>query len=215
MSRYGLALLFAVLASASRPSHALQNGAAKPTDASKAADAEASLVIEVGAGPIAGLDNPLRGASAGILLGAAIGAVEASARPSLAYDASLGSLSVRVDLVIGIGDGFRLIAGGMVPLKSAILEPEGAALPLEVGNWPCRFGLESKLIESAFGPFGSRVSASASITYSAYRVAKEASESAKAALAGTAAFAACVELLVSVGLSWRVGLSRGTRGEAP
>ncbi len=150
-----------------------------------------------------------------MLVGAGRDAIEAGLRPSLAYDASLDSLSLRFDLVLGIGDGLRLIAGGIVPLKSAILEPEGAALPLEAGRWPCRFGLESKLAESARGPFGSRLSASAAIAYSAYCVAPEAASEPEAALAGTAAFAACVELHVSIALAWRIGIAGGDRGGTP
>ncbi len=206
------ALMLAILAAAIAPS-------ARAADAD-AGDAAAGaggtrLLFELGVGPIAGLDDPLRGGAAGLLVGAGRGAIEAGLRPSLAYDGSLDSATLRVDLVLGIGDGVRLIAGGIVALKPAILEPEGAALPLEAGAWPCRFGLEARLFESARGPFGSAISASAAIAYSAYRIAGDAALSPEAALAGTAAFAACVELRASIDLAWRVELPGRARGGTP
>jgi len=210
MRRLHLGLVLAILAAAPSLSHAETALAAKQADGEGA-----RLLFEIGAGPISGLDDPLRGAAAGLLVGASIGPIEAGFRPSLAYDASLSSLSLRADLVLGIGDGVRLIAGGIVPLSPAILEPEGVALALEAGKCPCRFGLESRLTEARRGPFGSSFSASAAIVYSAYRIGDEAAAAPEAALAGTAAFAACIELRVSIDLAWRLRLRRRTGGGTP
>jgi hypothetical protein len=159
------------------------------------------IVAELGAGPIIGLESPLRGASAGLLVGLEWGRLEAGLRAGAAYDRALGSASLRLDLELGLGGGLRVVAGGIIPLSPAVLEPEGAALPLDAAAWPSRFGLSSRLVELDRGPFGSRVAASASMIYSAYRVACGRDEAA-AALSGAAAFAACVEVGATISLEW-------------
>jgi hypothetical protein len=180
---------------------ALLAAAKVPARALDAAPERPEILVELGIGPIIGLDAPLRGASAGLMVGMGWGPVEAGLRAGAAYDRALGSASLRLDLELGLGGGLRIVAGGIVPLSPAVLEPGGAALPLRAASWPSRFGLSARLAELPRGPFGSRVAASASMIYAAYRVAGDA-DAAAAALSGAAAFAACVEVDATVSLEW-------------
>jgi hypothetical protein len=188
--RYECLVLAALLAAAKVPVPALEAAPERPR-----------FLAELGIGPIIGLDAPLRGASAGLLVGMGWGPVEAGLRAGAAYDRLLGSASLRLDLELGLGGGMRIVAGGIVPLSPAVLEPEGAALPLEAAAWPSRFGLSARMAELPRGPFGSRLVASASMIYTAYRVTGGA-DSAAAALSGAAAFAACVEVDATISLEW-------------
>jgi len=202
-----VALLAAALAATPRIAQAAESAQAIQTAPEAAPTPERSrerprLVAELGAGPMIGLDSPIRGAEAGFLLGLGWGPVEAGLRAGAALDRALECASVRLDLELGLGGGLRVLVGGVVPLARPVLEPDGAALPLEASGWPCRFGLAATIAELPAGPFGSRVVARAELAYSAYRVAGDAASSAKAALSGAAAFAACVEICATVSLAW-------------
>jgi hypothetical protein len=187
---------------------ALLSASVRLATAAQAEQPRPRFSAELAAGPIVGLDTPLRGGAAGLLVALAWGPVEAGLRASAAIDRTLDSASARLDLELGLGGGMRIVVGGIVPISKPFLEPEGAALPLEAAPWPCRFGLSARIADLAPGPFGSRVAVFAGMVYSAYRVAADASSAARAALSGAEAFAACVEVSATIALEW--GGGRGT-----
>jgi len=164
------------------------------------------ITFELDAGPLLGLDEPLRGASGGVMLGLGLGQLGLGLSSHAAYDRTLDFVSISLDLGAEIGDGLRIIVGGVLPLTSATLDPEGAALPLTAANWPSRFGLATRLIDSNRGLLGSRFRISAEIVYTAYRVEEEEAQTAKAALSGARAFAACIEIRITAALAWNVAL---------
>jgi hypothetical protein len=164
------------------------------------------ITLELDAGPLLDLDKPLRGASGGLSLGIGRGPLGLGLSSHAAYDSALDSASIRIDLGVEIGGGARIIVGGVLPLTSATLDPNGAALPLEVPRWPGRFGLASRIVDSKRGLFGSRFCVSAEIVYTAYRAADEAAHTSQAALAGAEAFAACIEIYISAALAWKIEL---------
>ncbi|MGO8695652.1 MAG: hypothetical protein ACLQMF_18475 [Rectinemataceae bacterium] len=121
---------------------------------SPAAAHEASLLaFELGAGPLLGLDRPLRGAelSATLLLdlGAAFGpgfsglaqGVEAAAL----YDMSFQATILCADIVFYLGPEIRLLAGFETPLGPAAIDADGTSLALEPGPWPNRFAVSALL----------------------------------------------------------------------
>jgi hypothetical protein len=199
-------LLAVALAAASRLASASE-AARAGSDGDDGTENRPRLMAELGCGPLIGIDSPLRGASAGLLVGLGWGPLEAGLRAGAAFDRSLGSASVRLDLELGLGGGMRVVVGGLVPLAPPVLEPEGAAIALEAPGWPCRFGLSAEIAELPFGHAGSRVAAFAEIVYCAYRVSDGSAAEAASALSGAAAFAACVEVSATISIAW--GLGRG------
>jgi hypothetical protein len=187
---------------------ALLSASARLAAAAPAEPPRPRFSAEISAGPMIGLDTPLRGGTAGLMVGLAWGPVEAGLRASAAVDRTLGSASARLDLELGLGGGMRIVVGGIVPISAPTLDPEGAALRLETAPWPCRFGLSARIAELPRGPFGSRAAVFAGMVYSAYRVAADSPPAARAALSGAAAFAACVEVSATIALEW--GGERGT-----
>lgn len=116
----------------------------------RAAIAQPGLIAELAAGPLLGIEHPLKGCSGGLLLGAAYGPFEAGLRASAAYDAGFDAALIFLDLELGLGSGLRAIVGGLLPLgELALADPSGGgtSVPVEEGPWPNRFGLASTLLD--------------------------------------------------------------------
>jgi hypothetical protein len=182
--------------------------------------------LELSAGPILGIDLPLRGAALGLQAGLAAGPFEAGLRASLAYDASMGpsaaaalldASSLRIDLALGLGGGLRALVGGLVLLGEASLplsSLSGPSLPAGAGagdgapriaataaSWPNRFGLGATLARLPWKPLGAALSLEAELAYAAYRI-DASSDPAAARLSGLAAFAAGIEASLALRLRW-------------
>ncbi len=164
-----------------------------------------SMLAELSAGPLMGIDTPLKGCSGGLLLGFAARPFEAGLRAGLAYDAGLMSGSLRLDLELGLGGGLRAIVGGLVPLGEPSLgDPLGGALPVPVvaADWPDRFGLATTLFVLPLRLLGAQALVDAELVYTDYRFAQAAAGSASVRLSGAAAFAAGVEASLALRLRW-------------
>ena len=162
----------------------------------------ALFLAELSGGPLFGIDRPLRGCSGGILLGAALAPFEAGLRAGAAYDQALGSGTLRLDLELGLGRGLRAVVGGLIPLGALVLpDPAGGGgLAVEAASWPNRFGFASTIVELPWRVLGARAGVEAELVYTAYRLGNSVSAE-RAALSGTAAFAAAVEARIALRLA--------------
>jgi hypothetical protein len=169
--------------------------------------------VELSAGPLIGLDKPLRGAAADLLVGLRISPFEAGLRAAGAYDSGLKVWDARFDIELGLGGGLRAIVGGLLLPGGPTLEDSSgneAAARAAPRDWPNRFGIAVALAElipgdrvAARGDAGGdarargpSLSLDAELVYASYRV------EAENALSGAAAFAAGVEARVMLVLRW-------------
>lgn len=164
------------------------------------AQARPALFAELSAGPLLGIDRPLKGFSGDASLGIAVAPFEASLRAGPAYDMALGSGSLRMDFELGLGSGLRAVVGGLLPLGGLRLpDPEGApgaAVAVEPAAWPDRFGLAATIADLPWRALGASLWIDAELVYTAYRL------EGASALAGAAAFAAAVEARLALRLKF-------------
>jgi hypothetical protein len=157
---------------------------------------------ELSAGPLLGIDRPLRGCSAELLAGVALAPFEAGLGAACAYDAGLGAGSLRLGLELGLGGGLRAIVGGLLLFgEPALRDPGGgeARLAATAADWPNRFGIAAEMAALPWRPLGARLVLEAEMDYVAYRLRSGS------ALAGAAAFAACVEARLALRSRWEPG----------
>ena len=169
------------------------------------------LAAELSAGPLLGLDEPLRGASGDAFVGMRLSPFEAGIRAGGAYDAALKTGDLRFDFALGLGSGLRAIVGGLLLLREPTLRDSSgreAAVRASVADWPDRFGISATIAELSPRPLGARLGIDAEIVYTAFRV------EAKDALSGAAAFAASVEARIALRLRFGAA-SRGAPRDAP
>jgi len=161
------------------------------------------FAAELAAGPLLGLERPIKGGSGGIAFGAGLGPFEAGLRAGAAYDAALAAGLVRIDLELGLGSGLRAIVGGLLPLgELALADPSASGetrVPVEAAPWPNRFGFAVAILDLPRPLLGARAFLDAELVYTDYRAAPTAPA---AALVGAAAFAACVEATIALRLRW-------------
>lgn len=159
-----------------------------------------SPYVEVSAGPLIGIDRPLKGCSGDLEVGLRLEPFEAEFRAGSAYDFSLASGALRLDLEIGLGSGLRAIVGGLLPFGALLLAdpsaPEGARIAVRPGAWPDRFGLGATIAELPWRPLRARLGIEAELVYTAYSL------DAGDALSGAAAFAAAVEAKLALRFRW-------------
>ncbi len=177
------------------------------TAAGEPAPRRLGFLAELSAGPLLGIDRPLKGCSGGLLLGASLAPFEGGLRAGAAYDAGLSLGLLRLDLELGLGNGLRAIVGGLLPLgELGIPDPSGAPgalVPVTEGPWPDRFGLAARLAELPWRALGASLAIDAELVYTDFRLARGASSGTGAGpLAGMSAFAAGVEACVSLRLRW-------------
>jgi hypothetical protein len=169
--------------------------AAAPT-----APARPAIFVECSAGPLIGIDRPLKGCSGDMALAMALPPFEAGLRAGTAYDLALGSGALRLDIELGLGSGLRAIVGGLVPFGGLGLpDPSGlpgARIPVEAAPWPDRFGLGATIADLPWRALGARMSLDAELVYTAYCL------EGASALAGAAAFAAAVEARLALRFRW-------------
>jgi hypothetical protein len=190
------------------------------------------FAAELGAGPLVGLDRPLRGGelSAALLLdlGGALGpgfsglmqGIEAAAL----YDISFQATILCADIVFYLGPELRLLAGCEMPLGSAALDADGVSLALNPGSWPNRFAVSVLLGRLGCGPEtpqaaplavspaasaaqslgrGPRFSIEAEFGWSSYRLADQASATRlQTAQSGIRGFSAGFRLGTVLRLRW-------------
>lgn len=163
---------------------------------------------ELSAGPILGLDAPLRGGTAGGAIGARLSPFEAGIRAAEAYDAALKCWDTRLDFELGLGSGLRAIIGGLLlPCGISLSDSSGqtASVAATAADWPNRFGIGATIAElfriEGIKGGGPAIGLDAGIVYTSYRL------EARNALTGAAAFAASVE--ASIALRFRWGGERG------
>jgi hypothetical protein len=162
----------------------------------------ARLLVELSAGPLLGLDRPLRGCSLDTLVGLGFPPFEAGIRGAGAWDAALNAGSLRLDLALGLGSGLRAIVGGLLLAgEPALPDPAGggARLASAAADWPNRFGIAATMAELPWRPFRAALGLEAELVYTAFRV------KAENALSGAAAFAAGVEARIALRLRWETG----------
>jgi len=160
---------------------------------------------EFSAGPLVGIDMPLKGCAGTCLLGLAAPPFEAGIRSGAAFDTSLGSGSLRFDFELALGSGLRAIVGGLFPLGALSLpEPSGtgARVAVKVANWPNRFGLASTLFVLPWRILSAQALLDAELVYTDYRLQGGPAGSAATSLSGAAAFAAGVEAGLAMRLRW-------------
>jgi hypothetical protein len=152
-----------------------------------------------------GIDRPLKGCAAALLLGMGLGPFELGMRAGGAYDAPFEAGLLRLDLELGLGSGLRAILGYLIPLgELALPAPDGAAgasLPLEPNPGLNRFGIASALVELPWRALRARMTVDAELVYTDYRLTRAAA-AATAPLSGVAAFAAGVEGSLYLRLRW-------------
>jgi hypothetical protein len=165
----------------------------------ESAPPQARVFAELSAGPLFGIDRPLKGCSIDALIGLRLAPFELGIRAAGAYDAALEGGNLRFDFELGLGSGLRAIVGGLL-LRGEPALPDsragGARLAAAVADWPNRFGIAAALAELPLRPFGARLGLDTRIIYTAYRV------DAKTALSGAAAFAAGIEASLALRLRW-------------
>jgi len=164
-----------------------------------------SMLAELAAGPLIGIDSPFKGCSGSLLLGLAAKPFEAGLRAGLAYDTALQAGSLRLDFELGLGGGLRAIIGGLLPLgELGLSDPLGGTLPvpLVAADWPDRLGLASTLFVLPRPLLGAQALVDAELVYTDYRFAQASAGSAAARLSGAAAFAAGVEACLGLRLRW-------------
>jgi hypothetical protein len=163
------------------------------------------LFLELSAGPLLGLDRPIRGGAGDLAVGLACPPFEGGLRAGAAYDASLDQGLLRFDMLIGLGSGLRAIVGALLPLGSLSLSAasnaSGAPVGIERADWPDRFGIGATLAELPWRPFGAGLSIDSELIFTEYRA------SSPTAVTGAAAFAASVEAKLALRLRF------GTRSQ--
>jgi hypothetical protein len=173
------------------------------------------LAAELSAGPLLGLDQPLRGASGDAFAGLRLSPFEAGIRAGGAYDSALKTGDLRFDFALGLGSGLRAIVGGLLLLREPTLRDSSgheAAVRATAADWPNRFGIAATIAELSPRPLGARLGIDAEIVYTAFRV------KAEDALSGAAAFAASVEARLALRLRFGGaphGALRDTQRNAP
>lgn len=161
--------------------------------------------VELSAGPLIGIDRPLKGCSVGALLGLELEPFELGLRADAAYDFSLASGAMRLDTMIGLGSSLRATVGGLLPLGALSLpDPAGlgARVAVKAAPWPDRFGLGATIADLPWRALRARLGVDAELVYTAYRL-----ETASP-LSGAAAFAASVEARLALRLRWDDRTSR-------
>jgi hypothetical protein len=158
---------------------------------------------ELSAGPLMGLDKPLRGASADALAGIRLSPFEAGLRAAGAYDGTLKTWDSRFDLIFGLGSGLRAIVGGLLVSGGRELsDSKGrkAEVYASPADWPNRFGIGAAIARLVprvgGGNDGPELGLDAEFVYTSYRV------KAEDALSGATAFVAGVELRAALRLRW-------------
>ena len=185
--------------------------AASPKAAATVEAAQFGFVAELSAGPLVGIDRPIKGCSLALMAGLAFPPFEVGIRAGAAWDTGLDTGLLRFDLVIGLGSGLRAVVGGLVPLGGlALPDPAGGAVPVPVtaAAWPDRFGIASTLAYLPWRVLGAQLAIDVELVYTDYRLTAQggdASLAAAQALSGAAAFAAGVEATVSARLRWGGG----------
>lgn len=145
------------------------------------------FAFEIGAGPLIGLDRPLRGGavSAGLFLdlgrvfGRSFRGIEQGVEAAALYDLSFRAAAARADLTLCMGPELRVRLGYELPLGRATLLADGATLSIKPGAAPNSFAICALL--GAFGEAGAggpRFSVEAEFGWSAYRLADPGSASA-------------------------------------
>jgi hypothetical protein len=174
------------------------------------------LFAELSAGPLLGVDKPLKGGEGGALVGLRWEPFEAGLRAGAAYDGALEGGAFRLDLTLGLGQGLRAIVGALLPLGDLSLPaPDGSGtLRVEPAGLPCRFGLGSTVAELHRRFFGARFQLCAELVYTAYRLA-DAPTASTTSLAGAAAFAAGLEATLALRLRWGDEDKSSGRGRSP
>lgn len=170
--------------------------------AAQSSPAGTRLFTELSASPLLGIDRPINGCSLDLLCALGLSPFEAGFRAGGAYDASLATCDLRLDLVLGLGRGLRAIVGGLVLFdRPPLSDPGGgeARVIARIADWPNRFGIAATLAETPWRLFGAPLSIDTELVYTAYRV------EARTALSGAAAFAAGVEAKVALVLRWEKG----------
>ena len=155
-----------------------------------------SFFGELTAGPLFGLDRPLRGCSGELAAGFALAPFELGIGAGGAYDAALATGDLRFDHAVGLGSGLRAILGCLLVFGEPTLPGGDGSVAATFGDWPNRFGLAATIAELPFRIFGARPSIETELVYTVYRV-KEAT-----ALTGAPAFAAGVEASLALELRW-------------
>lgn len=97
------------------------------------------------AGPLVGLDHPLRGAAAGAEIGLAYGWLGALCRGTGIWDARLGAPALRLDIAARFGPDLSFIVGGEIPFGEQAAALGDACVPIAPENFPCRFGLRATI----------------------------------------------------------------------
>jgi hypothetical protein len=165
----------------------------------------ARFIAELSAGPLLGLDKPIRGSSLDAYAGMRFSPFEAGLRAAGAYDAALKTWGSRFDFALGLGSGLRAIVGGLLLFGEPSLPDSSgndATIYATAADWPNRFGIGATIAELPLRPLGAALGLDAEIVYTAYRVKTEN------ALSGAAAFVAGVEAKLALRLRWT---SRGHR----
>jgi hypothetical protein len=193
--------LVIVLAAASAPL------TASPKSAPSEGAPRLGFFAELSAGPLVGIDRPIKGCSGGLLVGMALPPFEAGIRAGAAYDAALDVGLLRFDLEIGLGSGLRAIVGGLVPLGELSLPDTaggGLRVPVAAAAWPNRFGIASTLAELPWRALKARTVIDVEFVYTDYCLKPHGGTTfpAAQALCGAAAFAAGIEATIALRMRW-------------
>ncbi|MGA2548284.1 MAG: hypothetical protein ABSF43_17195 [Rectinemataceae bacterium] len=193
--------LVIVLAAASAPL------TASPKSAQSEGAPRLRFFAELSAGPLIGIDRPIKGCSGGLSVGMTLPPFEGGIRAGAAYDATLDVGLLRFDLEIGLGSGLRAIVGGLIPLGGLGLpDPAGTGfrVPVSAAAWPNRFGIASTLAELPWRALKARTVIEVELVYTDYRLAPRGTASLPEAqaLSGAAAFAAGVEATIAIRMRW-------------
>jgi hypothetical protein len=165
----------------------------------ESAPPRARVFAELSAGPLFGIDRPLKGCSLDALIGLGLAPFELGIRGAGAYEAALEGGNLRFDFELGLGSGLRAIVGGLL-LRGEPALPDSRAgearLAAAVADWPNRFGIAATIAELPWRPFRAALGLEAELVYTAFRV------KAENALYGAAAFAAGAEARIALRLRW-------------
>lgn len=181
--------------------------AASPKAAPSEGAPRLGFFAELSAGPLIGIDRPIKGCSGALLAGMALPPFEGGIRAGAAYDAALDVGLLRFDLEIGLGSGLRAIVGGLIPCGELSLpDPSGMDLrvPVSAAAWPNRFGIASTLAELPWRALRARTVIDVEFVYTDYRLMPHGGTALPAtqALSGAAAFAAGVEATIAIRMRW-------------
>lgn len=167
------------------------------------------LLAIFSAGPLLGLEAPLRGLSATAGLRAAWGGFAPGLRLGLRWDGALAAPIAEAQLLLALGPELALFAGADLPL--ATLRPfEGDERALEAAELPSRVGLSARLLGLSRPERGEEgLDLEAELAFSRLRPKPGAGEGADLAayLAGPGGFSlgltAALRLRLSLGLGRR------------